>query len=110
MTDRHENARLSIGQFGRLSQLSRKALRLYDERGLLVPAWTDPASGYRYYTRAQVDVARRIRLLRTMEMPLEGIAAVLAAWAADEARAQRLIRAHVNRVETQLATAQLVAR
>lgn len=110
MTDRTEIANLSIGQFGRLCQLSRKALRLYDERGLLSPARTDPGSGYRYYAREQVATARRIRLLRMMEMPLDGIAAVLAAWDSDPAAAQRLIQQHVKALEKQVSAAQLAAR
>jgi DNA-binding transcriptional MerR regulator len=36
---------LSIGQFARLSGLTVKALRHYDEVGLLEPAWTDAQSG-----------------------------------------------------------------
>jgi DNA-binding transcriptional MerR regulator len=110
MTDRTEIANLSIGQFGRLCQLSRKALRLYDERGLLSPARTVPGSGYRYYAREQVATARRIRLLRMMEMPLDGIAAVLAAWDSDPAAAQRLIQQHVKALEKQVSAAQLAAR
>lgn len=80
MTDRTEEATLTIGQFGRLAQLSRKALRLYDDKGLLTPIRIDPDTGYRYYKRAQVATARHIRLLRLMEMPLETIATVLAVW------------------------------
>jgi DNA-binding transcriptional MerR regulator len=38
---------LSIGEFARLSRLSAKALRRYDQLGLLKPAWVDPDSGYR---------------------------------------------------------------
>ncbi|MBO0789266.1 MAG: MerR family transcriptional regulator, partial [Actinobacteria bacterium] len=34
------------------------ALRLYDERGLLVPSRVGQASGYRYYDTAQLDQAR----------------------------------------------------
>ena len=110
MTDRTVIADLSIGQFGRLCQLSRKALRLYDERGLLSPARTDPGSGYRYYAREQVATARRIRLLRLMEMPLDAIAAVLAAWDGDPAAAQRLIQQHLQALEKQVGAAQLAAR
>ena len=66
MNDRQHEASLTVGQFGRLCQLSRKALRLYDERGLLPPARIDPDSGYRYYRRDQVATARRIRLLRVV--------------------------------------------
>ena len=38
---------LSIGEFARLSRLSAKALRRYDQLGLLKPARVDPDSGYR---------------------------------------------------------------
>jgi DNA-binding transcriptional MerR regulator len=99
MDDRQSEANLTISQFGRLSQLSRKALRLYDQRGVLVPAWTDPDSGYRYYSRAQVTLARRIRLLRAMDMQLEAVGAVLEAWDEDDRTAKRLIRAHTAAAE-----------
>ena len=110
MNEPTEQATLTIGHFGRLSQLSRKALRLYDERDLLRPAWTDPVSGYRYYARAQVAVARRIRLLRLLTMPLESVALVLTAWDADPVEARRLIHVHLSAVEKQHSTVQLAAR
>ena len=40
---------LSIGAFARATRLTPKALRLYDELGLLPPAFVDQASGYRFY-------------------------------------------------------------
>jgi DNA-binding transcriptional MerR regulator len=70
---------MSIGQFAHESGLSHKALRLYAELGLLVPARVDRFSGYRYYEREQLPAARLIRLLRAMEMPLGDIRRVLAA-------------------------------
>jgi DNA-binding transcriptional MerR regulator len=51
---------LSIGEFARRSRLSVKALRLYDERGVLVPARVDEASGYRYYDAAQLEAAQLV--------------------------------------------------
>jgi DNA-binding transcriptional MerR regulator len=69
---------LTIGEFGRRAGLSVKALRLYDLSGLLPPAEVDPASGYRRYTVAQLDRARRISLLRRLDMPLAVVAEVLA--------------------------------
>ena len=54
---------ISIGEFARRSRLSLKALRLYDERGVLVPARVDQASGYRYYDTAQLDDARLVVML-----------------------------------------------
>src|SRR4051794_24786591 len=49
---------VSIGEFSRLSRLSAKALRLYDELGLLVPAHVDAETGYRWYAITQLDHAR----------------------------------------------------
>jgi DNA-binding transcriptional MerR regulator len=68
---------MTIGAFSRSSRLSVKALRLYDQLGLLVPARIDADSGYRYYSADQVDRARLISLLRRLDMPLQRIAAVL---------------------------------
>jgi len=76
MTDRDLRA-LSTGEFGRLAGLSVKALRLYEASGLLPPAEVDPASGYRRYAPEQLDRARRISLLRRVDMPLAVVAEVL---------------------------------
>ena len=46
---------MSISAFSRRSLLSIKALRLYDDMGLLRPERVDPASGYRYYSAGQLD-------------------------------------------------------
>jgi DNA-binding transcriptional MerR regulator len=43
--------RMTIGEFSKRSRLSAKALRLYDELGLLPPAEVDARSGYRLYGR-----------------------------------------------------------
>lgn len=76
---------LSVGRFAQAAQLSRKALRLYDQLGILVPDYVDPESGYRYYSTTQFEKARFIRLLRAMEMPLADIRRVLAAATTEEA-------------------------
>lgn len=51
---------VTIGAFARLSRLSQKALRLYDELGLLPPAHVDPVSGYRFYAPEQLERARLV--------------------------------------------------
>jgi DNA-binding transcriptional MerR regulator len=61
---------MSIGDFASASRLSQKALRLYGENGVLVPAWVDPDSGYRYYRAEQLQTATLIALLRRAGMPL----------------------------------------
>jgi DNA-binding transcriptional MerR regulator len=70
---------LSIGAFSTATGLSQKALRLYDRHGLLRPAYTDPDSGYRYYRTDQLTVAKLIRLMRQMEIPLTKIRRLLTA-------------------------------
>ncbi len=67
-----------IGRFGRVCRLSVKALRHYDELGLLKPAWVDPDSGYRYYHLSQTRDAVAVRTMRELDMPLDEIAALLA--------------------------------
>ena len=65
---------LTIGAFARASRLSPKALRLYDELGLLRPAHVDAVSGYRYYSPDQLEQARLVAWLRRLGMPLAKIA------------------------------------
>ena len=67
---------MSSGEFARASGLSRKALRLYDELGLLPPARVDPVSMYRLYDPAQLEQARLVAWLRRLGMPLAAIRAV----------------------------------
>ena len=62
---------LKIGDFSRLSRMSVRMLRHYDELGLLTPLYTDPASGYRYYGPAQLSRANRIRAFRDMGFGLQ---------------------------------------
>ncbi|WP_042371276.1 MerR family transcriptional regulator [Streptacidiphilus neutrinimicus] len=81
---------LTIGAFARTAELTPKALRLYDELGLLRPAHVDPASGYRYYEPLQLERARLVARLRLLGMPLARITAVCTlppAAAADEVAA-----------------------
>jgi protein phosphatase len=69
---------LTIGAFARASRLSPKALRLYDELGLLRPVRTDPRTGYRYYGPEQLATARLVAWLRRLGMPLAEIRSVCA--------------------------------
>jgi DNA-binding transcriptional MerR regulator len=74
-----EPGRMTTGEFSRRSQLSIKALRLYDRLGLLRPAAVDGRNGYRGYDESQLLTARLIVLLRSLDMPLHEVARVVAA-------------------------------
>lgn len=85
MPDEH-SALVPIGRFSTICRLTIKALRHYDEIGLLDPSLVDPHSGYRYYHLDQVPTALLIRTLRAAEMPLSEIGVVIGAPDSDAAR------------------------
>jgi len=87
---------LPIGAFAGAAGLSLKALRLYNQLGILPAAYTDPDSGYRYYRPDQVLMARLIRLMRSMDMPLTLIREVLAAPSEEARQIVRRYRADVE--------------
>jgi DNA-binding transcriptional MerR regulator len=66
-----------IGDFSRLSQVSVKALRYYDEVGLLKPVQVDRWTGYRYYALDQLPRLNRILALKDLGLSLEQIAQLL---------------------------------
>lgn len=57
---------LKIGDFSKLSRVSVRMLRHYDEIGLLKPAKIDPFTDYRYYSEAQLPMICRITSLKDM--------------------------------------------
>jgi DNA polymerase III subunit beta len=85
------NEMLSIGQFAQAAGLSSRALRIYDEVGLLVPATVDAHTGYRWYLPSQLRQAALIRAGRAAGMPLADVGALLAE---DPARAHERIDRH----------------
>jgi serine/threonine protein phosphatase PrpC len=98
---------LTIGEFSRASRLTPKALRLYDELGLLRPVRVDEASGYRYYSPDQLERARLVAWLRRLGMPLASIAEVCDA---SPAEAAALIAAFLKVAEKDLAERRGLAR
>lgn len=68
---------LRIGDFSKLSRISIRMLRHYDEINLLRPASTDDFTSYRYYSEAQLPAANRIKALRDMGFSLAAVAEIL---------------------------------
>ena len=98
---------LSIGTFAAATQLSLKALRLYDQLAILKPAFIDPWTSYRYYSADQLRTATIIRLLRQMDMPLATIRSVLAASPVD---AEAMITAYRLEMEARVEQIRSIAR
>ena len=91
---------VTIGEFSRMTHLTIKTLRYYHRVGLLEPSEIDPRTGYRYYATDQVGAAQVIRRFRDLDMPIDEVRAVLVA--PDLTSRNRLIAAHLGRLERQL--------
>lgn len=66
-----ENKKLfQIGDVAKMFHISVGSLRHYEQAGLLKPEYTDPETGYRYYSVRQFEVLNTIRYLRVLDMPL----------------------------------------
>lgn len=68
---------LKIGDFSKLSRISIRMLRHYDEIGILRPKCVDDFTGYRYYSEAQLPLAGRIQALKSLGFGLSVIKEIL---------------------------------
>lgn len=100
MTPEPGRGLLTIGEFARQAQLTPKALRIYDEMGLLRPAGVDPCNGQRRYGAGQVRLARLIGMLRGADMSLADIGLLLADLGAGRDLATSRLERHLAGLET----------
>ena len=63
---------LKINEVEALVGITKKNIRFYEEKGLLSPS-RNSDNGYRDYGQEEVDVLRRIKLLRKLGVPIEEI-------------------------------------
>lgn len=73
MLDKPEENLYRVGIFSQMNQVTIKALRHYDEKGLLIPRYVDPENGYRYYSASQLPDLHQIIALRKIGFSLEEI-------------------------------------
>ncbi len=94
----------TIGQFSRITGLTIKTIRLYQERGLLCPAWVDGSSSYRYYDARSVERARAVVYLRELQFSLSEIREILDSFQEDSdtlaflERQRQMIQEKLNRL------------
>lgn len=100
---------LRIGDFARLSQVSVKALRFYDEIGLLRPTIVDHTTGYRYYAPHLLTRLNRILAFKELGFSLAEIVELLESDWSDEqmrtvlARKRAALSQRIAREQAQLA-------
>ena len=69
-----ESSLFRIGMFAAMNHVTVKALRFYEEQGLLLPALIHPETGYRYYALSQMAELHRMMALKQAGFTLEEIA------------------------------------
>ena len=99
-----ENQHISIGYFAALTGLSIRALRLYDEVGLLKPAVVVKHNKYRYYQYDQIAVAQQIKTYREHELPIEEIKLILS----HPPSAKERLEQHLERLRQRLSQHQTI--
>ena len=68
---------LKIGDFSRLSRVSIRMLRYYDDNDLIKPVKVDECSGYRYYSEQQLITMGKINALKEMGLGVAAIKEIL---------------------------------
>ena len=96
---KHGDTLFQIGEISKIMGVTRKALLVYEEMGLLTPAVKDEHSGYRYYSADNMTQIRSIRSLQALGLSLKEIAAYYYDTENIDAHLQRLmeLRAALDR-------------
>ncbi len=68
---------LSIGDISKLTGLSKKQLRNYDELGICSPAYKNSETGYRFYAREQISFLEWISTLRSLNFSIQDISEIV---------------------------------
>lgn len=66
-----------IGEFSKMSKTTVKALRYYDEIGILTPEFVDAITGYRFYTTEQLFKLHHIQALRQIGLSIDEIKLIM---------------------------------
>lgn len=74
---------LRIGEFSKITQVSVRMLRYYDENQLLLPEKVDINTGYRMYSAKQIEQLNRIVFLKELGFSVKKIRELLKEWEPD---------------------------
>ena len=95
---------ISIGKFSQITSLSPRALRLYEEKGLLSPK-RDLFNNYRFYSSDQIETGLKIKTLSWMGFScaeIDQILAYLEDPAANEARIEQLFKQKLAQTQIEI--------
>ncbi|MCL1792802.1 MAG: MerR family transcriptional regulator [Oscillospiraceae bacterium] len=68
-----EEKLMKIGEIAAFFGVSAKAIRIYEKKGIIIPAKIDPDTGYRYYTADQVQSLNALLELKSLGFSLDEV-------------------------------------
>ena len=72
-----KNDLMLIGEIAEFFGVSRKAIRLYEKKGIIKPVEVDAGNGYRYYSAEQVQQLNALLELKALGFSLDEIKTVM---------------------------------
>ena len=91
--------KISISRFSLMTRLTQKALRIYDEKGILIPQEKNKITGYRYYSISQIETGLKIKSLVMIGLNLEEITSFLTAEKNNDAHEiERILSKQLKRI------------
>lgn len=87
-----EEPLLKIGQIAAFFNVSVKAIRIYEKKGIIIPAKIDPDTGYRYYTADQVQTLAALLELKALGFSLSEIKSIISGGINDSDLVAALVR------------------
>lgn len=72
-----KNDLMMIGEIADFFGVSRKAMRLYEKKGIIKPVKVDAANGYRYYSAEQVQQLNALLELKAFGFSLDEIKTII---------------------------------
>lgn len=70
---KHDDTLFQIGQITKIMGITRKTLLVFEDMGLLTPAFKDENSGFRYYSADNMTQIRAIRSLQSLGLTLKEV-------------------------------------
>ena len=62
---------MTISEFASLRNVNINSIRYYEKQKILIPAWIDPQTKYRYYLPEQLGILDAILLCIRLNIPLK---------------------------------------
>lgn len=91
---------LPIGLMAKLNQVSERTLRVYHQKGILIPSHIDEATGFRYYDLYQCSTLDMIQQLKELGFSLDEIKRIVDA--NDVEALENSVIEHLSTIETEL--------